>query len=192
MVPWAEAGADRLHSRPRLLTGPSPPSGEGARPKEDSAMSRANAEAPSAPGHLKSEEVPRAPGLPTPPAEDVLQIPPPFGGWFAQGTASFYAGLHRPAWELEAVRAWLADCPGGFERKPVSTSVVRGWGADAELVVVAAVEGGGGVRREAAASPPASRFSEPRNMRPSENEDNWWNASPRQKVALAGEPADQQ
>ena len=55
-------------------------------------MSRANAEAPSAPGHLKSEEVPTAPGLPTPPAEDVLQIPPPFGGWFAQGTASFYAG----------------------------------------------------------------------------------------------------
>uniref|UniRef100_A0A8C0AAU7 Peptidase S1 domain-containing protein n=1 Tax=Bos mutus grunniens TaxID=30521 RepID=A0A8C0AAU7_BOSMU len=65
-------------------TGPARTGGEGARPKEDSAMSRANAEAPSAPGHLKSEEVPRAPGLPTPPAEDVLQIPPPFGGWFAQ------------------------------------------------------------------------------------------------------------
>ena len=91
-------------------------------------MSRANAEAPSAPGHLKSEEVPTAPGLPTPPAEDVLQIPPPFGGWFAQGTASFYAGLYRPAWDLEAAHAWLGDCPGGFERKPASTSAVRGVG----------------------------------------------------------------
>ncbi|XP_068839230.1 serine protease 44-like [Capricornis sumatraensis] len=55
---------------------------ERARPKEDSAMSRANAEAPSAPGPLKSEAVPTAPGLPTPPAEDVLQTPPPFGGSF--------------------------------------------------------------------------------------------------------------
>ncbi|XP_052493230.1 serine protease 44-like [Budorcas taxicolor] len=55
---------------------------ERARPKEDSAMSRANAEAPSAPGPLKSEAVPTAPGLPAPPAEDVLQTPPPFGGSF--------------------------------------------------------------------------------------------------------------
>ncbi|XP_017893973.1 PREDICTED: serine protease 44-like [Capra hircus] len=49
-------------------------------------MSRANAEAPSAPGPLKSEAVPTAPGLPTPPVEDVLQTPPPFGGSFVPGT----------------------------------------------------------------------------------------------------------
>lgn len=104
-------------------------------------MSRANAEAPSAPGPLKSEAVPTAPGLPAPPVEDVLQTPPPFGGSFVPGTASFCTGLYRPAWELEAAHPWLGDCPGGFERKPVSPSAVRGVGADAETVV-AAVEGG--------------------------------------------------
>lgn len=59
-------------------------------------------------------------------------------------------------------------------------------------IVVVKVEGGGGIRREAAASPPAPLFTEPRSMWPSENEDNWWDASPREKVALASEPADQQ
>lgn len=121
MVPWAEAGADGPRSRPLLF------SGEGARPQQDSAVSRAIAEAPSAPEHLKSEEVPTAPGLPTPPAA-VLQTPPPFGERFVQGTASFCTGLYRPAWELEAAHSWLPDYPGGFERKPVSTSALRGVG----------------------------------------------------------------
>ncbi|XP_070319397.1 serine protease 44-like [Odocoileus virginianus] len=78
MVPWAEAGADGPHSRPLLF------SGEGARPREDSAVSRAVAEAPSAPEHLKPEEVPTAPGLPTPPAA-VLRTPPRFGERFLRG-----------------------------------------------------------------------------------------------------------
>ena len=82
-------------------------------------MSRAISEAPSAPEHLKSEEVPTARGLPTPPAA-LLQTPPPFGERFVRGTA-FCTGLYRPAWELEAVHSWLRDYPGGFERKPVST-----------------------------------------------------------------------
>ncbi|XP_043742441.1 serine protease 44-like isoform X3 [Cervus elaphus] len=74
-----------LFLRPQLWeTGPARTGGEGARPQQDSAVSRAIAEAPSAPEHLKSEEVPTAPGLPTPPAA-VLQTPPPFGERFVQG-----------------------------------------------------------------------------------------------------------
>ncbi|XP_043298997.1 serine protease 44-like isoform X2 [Cervus canadensis] len=74
-----------LFLRPQLWeTGPARTGGEGARPQQDSAVSHAIAEAPSAPEHLKSEEVPTAPGLPTPPAA-VLQSPPPFGERFVQG-----------------------------------------------------------------------------------------------------------
>ncbi|XP_055269248.1 serine protease 33-like [Moschus berezovskii] len=118
------------------------PSGEGARPKEDSAMSRAITEAPSAAGHLKSEEVPTAPGLPTPPAEGVP--PPPFGGWFVQGMiCAYHEDLKSPckgdsggplvcefndSWVQVGIVSWGVAC--GYRDLPVvytEVSLYKDW-----------------------------------------------------------------
>ncbi|XP_074201134.1 serine protease 44-like isoform X1 [Camelus bactrianus] len=59
-----------------FLTGVSSSPGEGGRLKEDSAMSRAIPEAPSAPGHPKSPKIPvptLSPVLPTPTAGEALE-----------------------------------------------------------------------------------------------------------------------